>query len=239
MPLTQVSKDVVNASQTNITGVGTVTAGTWQGTLISSTYGGTGVNNAGRTLTIATNNITLTANASGSSVTLPASGTLVNTAVTSLSSLTSIGTLASNLLFTDATYDIGASGATRPRDLYLSRNIVSGGSIQDSKGDVRSSPINSKSSAYGILASDAGKTIYISTGGVTFDANILAAGDLVTIVNNSGSNQTITAGTNVTFRLSGTATTGNRTLAQYGMSTFLCVVGGANPIFMCSGAGLT
>ena len=37
------------------------------------------------------------------------------------------GTLTGNLLFTDATYDIGASGATRPRDLYLSRNAVIGG----------------------------------------------------------------------------------------------------------------
>lgn len=34
---------------------------------------------------------------------------------------------AGNLLFTDATYDIGASGATRPRDLFLSRNAVIGG----------------------------------------------------------------------------------------------------------------
>lgn len=33
----------------------------------------------------------------------------------------------SNLLFVDATYDIGASGATRPRDVYLSRNLVIGG----------------------------------------------------------------------------------------------------------------
>jgi hypothetical protein len=32
------------------------------------------------------------------------------------------GTLTGNLLFTDASYDIGATGATRPRDLFLSRN---------------------------------------------------------------------------------------------------------------------
>lgn len=38
-------------------------------------------------------------------------------------------TLGGNLLFTDATYDIGASGATRPRDLYLSRNAVVGGTL--------------------------------------------------------------------------------------------------------------
>jgi hypothetical protein len=43
--------------------------------------------------------------------------------------ITSLGTLASNLLFVDATYDIGASGATRPRDLFLSRNAVIGGTL--------------------------------------------------------------------------------------------------------------
>lgn len=34
-----------------------------------------------------------------------------------------------NLTFTDATYDIGASGATRPRDLFLSRNFNLGGDM--------------------------------------------------------------------------------------------------------------
>jgi len=37
------------------------------------------------------------------------------------------GTMTGNLLFTDATYDIGATGATRPRDIFLSRNAVIGG----------------------------------------------------------------------------------------------------------------
>jgi hypothetical protein len=36
---------------------------------------------------------------------------------------------AGNLIFTDATYDIGASGATRPRDLFLSRNATIGGTL--------------------------------------------------------------------------------------------------------------
>ena len=39
------------------------------------------------------------------------------------------GTINSNLLFTDATYDIGASGATRPRDMFLSRNLTVGGTL--------------------------------------------------------------------------------------------------------------
>ena len=39
------------------------------------------------------------------------------------------GSMASNLLFVDATYDIGASGATRPRDFFLSRNATIGGTL--------------------------------------------------------------------------------------------------------------
>jgi hypothetical protein len=39
------------------------------------------------------------------------------------------GTVNSNLLFTDATYDIGATGATRPRDMFLSRNLTVGGTL--------------------------------------------------------------------------------------------------------------
>lgn len=38
-------------------------------------------------------------------------------------------TVTGNLIFTDATYDIGASGATRPRDFFLSRNAVVGGTL--------------------------------------------------------------------------------------------------------------
>ena len=38
-------------------------------------------------------------------------------------------TMTGSLLFTDALYDIGASGATRPRDFFLSRNAVIGGTL--------------------------------------------------------------------------------------------------------------
>lgn len=37
------------------------------------------------------------------------------------------GTMTGDLKFTDATYDIGKSGATRPRDGFFSRNLVVGG----------------------------------------------------------------------------------------------------------------
>jgi hypothetical protein len=112
---------------------------------------------------------------------------------------------------------------------------TSGGTVSDSKGDVRQLPINNQTSAYVLVASDAGKTISITTGGVTVNTGIFSAGDNITIYNNSGSSQTITQGT-ATIRQAGTANTGNRTLAQYGVCTLLCVASGT---FVISGAGLS
>jgi hypothetical protein len=39
------------------------------------------------------------------------------------------GTATGDILLTDATYDIGKSGATRPRDLFVSRNAAIGGTL--------------------------------------------------------------------------------------------------------------
>jgi len=103
-------------------------------------------------------------------------------------------------------------------------------------GGVRSIPQNSQTSAYILSASDIGKHISITTGGVTIDTGIFSAGDAVSIYNNSGSSQTITQGTSVTLRQAGTANTGNRTLAQYGVCTVLCV---GSETFVISGAGLS
>lgn len=103
-------------------------------------------------------------------------------------------------------------------------------------GGVRSIPQNSQTSAYILAASDIGKHISITTGGVTINTGIFSAGDAVSIYNNSGSNQTITQGTSVTLRSAGTANTGNRTLAQYGVCTVLCV---GSETFVISGAGLS
>lgn len=85
--------------QTSITTLGTIGTGTWNGSLIGATYGGTGVNNGSSTITLGgsltftgafTTGFTVTGN---TSVTLPTTGTLVNTAVTTLSSLASVGTI--------------------------------------------------------------------------------------------------------------------------------------------------
>jgi hypothetical protein len=110
------------------------------------------------------------------------------------------------------------------------------GSLSDSKGNVRDLPVSNRTAAYTAALSDTGGQIRISTGGVTIPADVFLPGHVFSIVNNSASNQTITQGAGVTLRLAGTATTGNRTLAQYGQCTVNCV---ASNEFIISGPGLT
>ena len=114
--------------------------------------------------------------------------------------------------------------------------IITASVINDSIGSVRIIPQNSQTTSYQLQNTDAGKHISITTGGVTVPSGVFSTGDVVSIYNNSGSNQTITQGATVTLRQAGTANTGNRTLSQYGLATILCV---ASNTFAISGAGLT
>ena len=101
-----------------------MTIATLAGSVISSgtvspTYGGTGTNNGSNTITLGGNlttsgsfntTIAVTAN---TSVTLPVSGTLVNSAVTTLSSLVSVGTITTGVWNgTDIAVADGGTGAS-------------------------------------------------------------------------------------------------------------------------------
>ena len=111
------------------------------------------------------------------------------------------------------------------------------GKVVDDKGQsVRSIPTNNKTSSHTIVASDAGTAIHITTGGVTVPNSVMSGGDAVTIVNSSGSNQTITQGSGVTLYNASDATTGNRTLAGRGVATIWFHNGS---IAYISGAGLS
>ena len=114
--------------------------------------------------------------------------------------------------------------------------VANSTAVYDTAGNLRSTPINSQSGAYVLASSDNGKTVSITTGGVTVNGALLSTGQMFGIFNNSGSSQTITSGAGVTMYLGGTATTGNRTLAQYGYATAIMV---AANTFVISGAGLT
>ena len=98
--------------------------------------------------------------------------------------------------------------------------IATATSFVDSKGDLRKIPINNQSSgAYVAVATDAGKAIHIQSGGVTVNNNIFGSGDAVTIINNSGSAQTITQGSGLAIHFTSDGTSGNRTLGARGMAT--------------------
>ena len=88
-----------------------------------------------------------------------------------------------------------------------------------------------------IAATDIGKCIAV-TAGIALPANTttFAAGDSISIYNNSGTAITITQGSSITLYLAGTATTGNRTLAQRGIATIWF---NSNTDAVISGAGVS
>jgi len=114
--------------------------------------------------------------------------------------------------------------------------ITASSTISDSIGNVRTIVQNSQTSAYVLVATDNGKYISITTGGVTVPASIFTAGQNIVIYNQSSSVQTITQGASVTMTLAGSTTTGNRSLAANGVATVLCT--GSNT-FVITGQGLT
>jgi len=117
-----------------------------------------------------------------------------------------------------------------------SGSITTTGVITDGTGNIRKIPQNAQTSAYTLVASDVGKHISITTGGITVPASVFSVGDNITIFNDSTSSQTITQGSGVTLRAGGSTSTGNRTLANYGVATILCV---AADVFVITGTGIT
>jgi len=123
--------------------------------------------------------------------------------------------------------------ATVALSINSSQNATFTGTVSDSKGDVRDIILNNRTAAYVVVASDNGKCIYINTGGVTIPDAVMSQGNAITIINNSGSDQTITQGSGLTMYNAADAATGNRTLAGRGMATIwfreesYCYISGA------------
>ena len=110
------------------------------------------------------------------------------------------------------------------------------GTVTDDKGNVRTIPQLSKSSKHTIVLADAGKHSINSSGGWELDTSTaFTAGMAITLINNSGSDQTIEAD-GVTLYNTADAATGNRTLAGRGMATVICT---ASNTYYISGAGLS
>jgi len=142
------------------------------------------------------------------------------------------------------TNTISASGAiTGASSITANNNITSSngdidavaGIVSDSKGEIRSVPLASKSTAYTLVASDHGKVISTDSS-ITVPPSVFSAGQTVTVYNNSATGISIARGSGVTMYWSQTGANANRTLATRGVATVLCV---ASNTFVITGGTLT
>lgn len=138
----------------------------------------------------------------------------------SADTLTINSTVTSNLIFTDNTYDIGASGATRPRNLFIAGNITAGGNQTLTGSLTVDSTTDASSTTTGSIQTDGGvgiaKSLYVGTGtnlagaltygGVTLSNSVTGTGSMV--LSNSPTLVTPALGTpssGVVTNLTGTA----------------------------------
>jgi len=125
------------------------------------------------------------------------------------------------------TVDVSGTG-------YAAATLVVG-TLEDSKGDVRSIPQNTQASTYTLVAADAGKHI-LASGTVTIPDSVFSAGDAVTIINNTASDLTITKTITTMYNTADDGDSDDRTLATRGMATILFASG---TVAYISGAGLS
>ncbi len=234
-------------------GAGSITiAATGSGGSVTSVSGTGTVNGLTLTGTVTTSgSLTLGGTLSGVSLTTQVTGTLPianggTGATTAAAARTALGsTTVGDAVFIAADAAAGrtalvaaASGAnTDITALDQDITITATGTIAADTIGFRGIPQNAQTGAYTLVLADAGKHISNTTGGFAIPANGTTAfpiGTTIVLFNNSGSSQNITITTD-TLRLAGTATTGTRTLAQYGLATCVKV---ASTVWVVSGAGL-
>jgi len=167
-------------------------------------------------------------------------------------------TVAGNLIIFGLPTDLNLTGNVTARTfigtLTSANAVISGGAInstpvgltyassgtftvlQDQIGNVRSSPINLRGSAYTLLALDNGKTVVINIADITIPASVMPAGSLVTIYNNSTGTRSIICDPNLTMVLANIGSTGTRTISSYGLATIVFITPNAAVI---SGQGVS
>lgn len=132
---------------------------------------------------------------------------------------------------------VGTPGYSFANDPDTGFYRVAGNQIQFAEGGTgfrigfRSVPVSATTTT--LVAEDNGKCVPI-TAAINIPISVFAAGDCVSIYNNSAGalNITISAGT---LRLAGTTSTGTRSLVARGMATLWVLTGGATPEVICSG----
>ena len=120
--------------------------------------------------------------------------------------------------------NVGSGQALSNKDVHAAKFV----------GRLENLTTSNKTSSYTTVKADAG-TMIRTNSGVTIGNSIYAAGDIISIYNNSGSDITIYQ-SSTTLRKVGTSDTGNITLALRGLMTVTCV---SSNEFVCSGGGMS
>ena len=106
----------------------------------------------------------------------------------------------------------------------------------DGPGNV---PAKTTTSTYALIASDAGKLVLIDNT-CTLPAATFAAGDAISVYNNTGGNLTLTCSAPTAVYLgSDGSTKTSLTLATHCICTFVCVNAASNGTFVATGGGLS
>lgn len=144
------------------------------------------------------------------------------------------GTITGVTLTVNVVGDVSGNAGTVTNGVYLDAvqtvtnktlsGMASASTVKDSLGTdytigFRSIPQSLNTTA---AASDIGKHLYVSAT-TTVPSGVFVAGNEFLVVNSSASTVTLTQGAGTTLRLGGTATTGSRTVAAYGVASVLCV----------------
>jgi hypothetical protein len=144
------------------------------------------------------------------------------------------GTITGVTLTVNVIGDVSGNAGTVTNGVYLDAvqtvtnktltGMASASTVKDSLGTdytigFRSIPQSLNTTA---AASDIGKHLYVSAT-TTVPSGVFVAGNEFLVVNSSASTVTLTQGAGTTLRLGGTATTGTRTIAAYGVASVLCV----------------
>ena len=226
----------INASSLSTTGGGSLISTSDTGTITNTMLAGS-ISNAKLANTVIT--INGTSVSLGNSFTITANTGNVLTIGTGLSGTSFNGsspvTIAIDSSVTTLTNTQNLTNKT-VTSLGNTSTINDGGSSAYAIG-FKAIPPGSTSSG-NLALTDAGKHVYVSAG-VTVPPNSTAPfdiGTVITIVNSSASSITVTQGSGVTLRFSGSSSTGNRTLAAYGLCSCIKV---ATDTWYISGSGMT
>ena len=153
--------------------------------------------------------------------------------ILSVASITNLGAVAIGNATINATINSTSISVGSNVVINTAGISVLSGTVVDSIGNIRELPPTTKSATYTLVSTDSGKFIS-TTANVAIPASVFTAGQNISIFNNSSANITITT-TGVTVYLTGTATTGDRTLLQRGLASAVCV---AANTFVITGGGL-